>query len=77
MVMVFVCSPPHLTQVPSRKYFGHSALVSQVRFTSSDEYLLSAGGEDYWWVQCCGCSDIHTAVPHGSEVDARPGFSVE
>lgn len=48
MVMVFVFLSLCHAQVSSRKYFGHSALVSQVRFTATDEYLLSAGGEDYW-----------------------------
>ena len=29
-----------------KKYFGHSAHVSGVRFTFNDKYLVSAGGED-------------------------------
>ncbi|XP_077993248.1 echinoderm microtubule-associated protein-like 6 [Glandiceps talaboti] len=33
---------------PHKKYVGHSAHVTNVRFTSNDRYLISAGGDD-----CC------------------------
>ena len=36
-------------QAPYKKYYGHSAHVTNVRFTFDDQYLLSAGGDDSWW----------------------------
>ena len=35
-------------QAPYKKYYGHSAHVTNVRFTFDDQYLLSAGGDDSW-----------------------------
>lgn len=37
-------------QAISKNYYGHSAHVTSVRFTHDDEHLLSAGGDDSWWV---------------------------
>ena len=35
-------------QAPHKKFFGHSAHVTNVKFTHNDQYLLSAGGDDSW-----------------------------
>ena len=32
------------------QYPGHSAHVTAVKFTHDDSRLISAGGEDCWWV---------------------------
>lgn len=39
------------TQANSKNYYGHSAHVTSVKFTHNDEYLLSTGGDDSWWVK--------------------------
>ncbi|PFX18604.1 Echinoderm microtubule-associated protein-like 6 [Stylophora pistillata] len=33
---------------PFKRYVGHSAHVTNVRFTCDDRYLISAGGDDCW-----------------------------
>ena len=35
-------------QASHKKYYGHSAHVTNVRFTFDDQYLLSVGGDDSW-----------------------------
>ena len=35
-------------QAQHKKYFGHSAHVTTVRFTHDDSHVLSAGGDDSW-----------------------------
>lgn len=47
---------------PCKKYFGHSAHVTCVRFSHDDHYLLSAGGDDSWYVRIC--SHPHTDTPN-------------
>ncbi len=32
------------------KYVGHSAHVTNVKFTFDDQYLVSTGGEDTWYL---------------------------
>ena len=39
-----------LFQATHKKYVGHSAHVTNVRFSWDDKYLVSAGGDDCWWV---------------------------
>ena len=51
-----------LPQAPCKKYFGHSAHVTCVRFSHDDHYLLSAGGDDSWYVRIC--SHPHTDTPN-------------
>lgn len=49
----FLFSLFSLLQAPHKKFFGHSAHVTNVRFTQDDQYLLSAGGDDSWSVLFC------------------------
>lgn len=35
-------------QAPFKRYVGHSAHVTNVRFTCDDRFLISAGGDDCW-----------------------------
>ena len=39
------------SQAPFKRYVGHSAHVTNVRFTCDDRYLISAGGDDCWYVR--------------------------
>lgn len=50
----FVAPPPRgaaasrsaLFQAKHKRYFGHSAHVTNVRFSCDDKYVISAGGSD-------------------------------
>lgn len=48
----------HDMQAAHKKFFGHSAHVTNVKFTFDDRYLLSAGGDDSWYRNTC----IHVHV---------------
>lgn len=37
-------------QAPHKTYVGHSAHVTNTRFTHDDRYLITAGGDDCWYV---------------------------
>lgn len=37
---------PSLLQAKHKRYFGHSAHVTNVRFSCDDKYVISAGGSD-------------------------------
>lgn len=39
-------SPSALFQAKHKRYFGHSAHVTNVRFSCDDKYVISAGGSD-------------------------------
>ena len=40
--------PSFCVQAESKSYYGHSAHVTNVKFTHGDQYLISAGGDDSW-----------------------------
>lgn len=38
--------PSDLLQAKHKRYFGHSAHVTNIRFSCDDKYVISAGGSD-------------------------------
>lgn len=58
------------SQAPYRKFYGHSAHVTNVKFTHDDQYLLSAGGDDSWY------SVLHGVTIEPLEVVSIPEGSI-
>lgn len=56
-------------QAIHKKFFGHSAHVTNVKFTHDDQYVLSAGGDDSWWETVC----YNTSRPFCYTVNASSG----
>lgn len=43
--------PAHFcSQAKHKRYFGHSAHVTNIRFSHDDKYVVSTGGDDCRWV---------------------------
>ncbi len=44
------------SQAKHKRYFGHSAHVTNIRFSYDDKYVISVGGNDCRW------ADVHSSV---------------
>jgi microtubule-associated protein-like 6 len=45
LIKLFAC-PSVVEQAPFKSYGGHSSLVTKIRFTPDDNFLVSVGGND-------------------------------
>lgn len=53
MTNTFVDCAKRPFQAKHKRFLGHSAHLTNIRFTNGDRFIVSAGGDDRRWEQAC------------------------